>query len=253
MILQQLQKNKKLSRKEKAKTGGDFFRDELHKIHDTKDAGKAKWMVSLSEECRKYQKLLKKKLEEERLIEMDKHAPVLKYRNLDMVNNFSKEHAKKLVSLGGMLNLTSSHIQSLGDATPIGESPQKSAFQGKTRNCDLYQELQLKNQIQDSEMIKGFCKSGQSRPQSRKGSATDVNVMSRNRSRTMSNESHGPGKSRSMSECNSIGKGKSRLQSPTLSPRGKSPGSRGHRNKPQSTHSSGNSFGEVNFIFEGKA
>jgi hypothetical protein len=164
MILQQLQKNKKLSRKEKAKTGGDFFRDELHKIHDCKDEGKAKWMVSLSEECRKYQKLLKKKLEEERLIEMDKHAPVLKYRNLDMVNNFSKEHAKKLVSLQGMLNMTSSHIQGLGDATPIGKSPQKSAIQGKTRNRDLNEELQLKNQIQDSEMIEGFCKSGQSRP-----------------------------------------------------------------------------------------
>lgn len=142
MILQQLQKNKKLTRKERVKTGGDFFRDELHKIHACEDVGKARWMKSLSEECRKYQKLLKKKLEEERLIEMDKHAPVLKYRNLDMVNNFSKEHAKKLVSLGGMLNMASSHIQNLGDPTPIGKSPTKSQSKGKSRDCDLYKELE---------------------------------------------------------------------------------------------------------------
>jgi hypothetical protein len=77
--------------------------------------------------------------------------------------------------------------------------------------------------------------------------------MSRNPNRTIRNESHSPDKSRSILDCPSLGKAKSRLESPTVSPRGKSPGSRGHGYKRQSTHSSGVSIGEVNFIFERKA
>lgn len=41
MILQQLQKNKKTTKKERYERGGDYFRDELHKSFETTDPDKA--------------------------------------------------------------------------------------------------------------------------------------------------------------------------------------------------------------------
>lgn len=102
-------------------------------------------------------------------------------------------------------------------------------------------------------MIEGHCKSAEKsrRPHSRKGSAIDVFVVSPKSSKK--NKSLSPGKGRSMLESPSPGKGRRKIESPTVSQRGNSPGSRGPRMKRSSTHSSGISLGEVNFIFECKA
>lgn len=100
LILQMLQKNKKLTKRDKLKSGGDFFRDELHKLYETNDPEKKQFMHYLGDECKKYQQIKKKKLEQEKQIQMEKeNSKNAKYKHLDMVNEFGKENAKTLVSL----------------------------------------------------------------------------------------------------------------------------------------------------------
>ena len=71
LIIQLLQKNKKMTKKEKEKSGGDFFRNQLHKHYKVKDPEQKHFMEFLVEECKKYQKLDKKKTEKIRFFKQE--------------------------------------------------------------------------------------------------------------------------------------------------------------------------------------
>lgn len=65
LIVQELQKNKKLSKKQQKKDGGDFFRDRLHTIYKNDDVEKDEFLKVFVCECRKYQRIKKRKENEE--------------------------------------------------------------------------------------------------------------------------------------------------------------------------------------------
>lgn len=114
LILQLLQKNKRLTKKEKLKSGGDFFRDELHKLYETKDPEKKKFMAALSEECKKFQKIKKKNAEKMKLEKEEAEGTNLTSKHLDIVNNFARDHAKQLVSLENLINKTADSVFNKG-------------------------------------------------------------------------------------------------------------------------------------------
>lgn len=112
VLLNEIQKNKKVPKKEQKLNGGDFFRDSLHKIPEFENETKSKFMMLLGDQCRKAKKNLKRKLEFERLNEEFKNSSCeLNTLNLDLVNNFSKEHSKVLISLENLINKAPPKVQ----------------------------------------------------------------------------------------------------------------------------------------------
>ena len=109
LILQLLQKNKKLTKKEKLKTGGDFFRDELHKLYETKDPWKKKFMSALTDNCKKIKQAQNKKAKYDKLL-VEENCGGTKANHLDMVNSFGKDNAKQLVSLENLINKASARV-----------------------------------------------------------------------------------------------------------------------------------------------
>lgn len=113
VILNEIQKNKKLTKKQKALTGGDFFRDEQHKIAIFEDEDKYRFMKLLGEECRRCEKLKTKSAQFEKITkEIEFNPSNANAVNLDMVSSFSKDHSKVLVSLQNMINVAApGHIK----------------------------------------------------------------------------------------------------------------------------------------------
>ena len=109
LILELLQKNKKLTKKEKLKTGGDFFRDELHKLYETKDPWKKKFTNALMEQCKKIKQAQTKKAKYDKLL-VEEADGGTKANHLDMVNSFGKDNAKQLVSLENLINKSAIRI-----------------------------------------------------------------------------------------------------------------------------------------------
>jgi hypothetical protein len=100
MVLQQLQKNKKTTKKERYERGGDYFRNELHKMFQTTDPDKALFYAYLGEECKVHQKRARKAdLQKKMFEDASKGSGTVKYKQLDIVNSFGKDNAKTLVSL----------------------------------------------------------------------------------------------------------------------------------------------------------
>ena len=111
--MQELQKNKKLTKKQQMRKGGDFFRDRLHQIYMSNDPEKDKFISIIANECKKYQKLKKRKdneavrnsLWEKQRETMNKsgmiHADI---QRLDDIQHSAIEQAKSLVPLENLIN-----------------------------------------------------------------------------------------------------------------------------------------------------
>jgi Ca2+-binding EF-hand superfamily protein len=119
VIIGELQKNKKVSKRERSERGGDFFRDELHKCWRAKDETKSLFMNFLGGECKKYQKIKANKVLEDSLMqESYRVGGVGVTKHLELVTQFSKFNAKTLVSLEKIINIKPGAIPKLNKSEP---------------------------------------------------------------------------------------------------------------------------------------
>lgn len=108
--MQELQKNKKMSKKQQRKNGGDFFRDRLHQVFETDDPEKNAFLTILANECKKYLRLRKRKENEEeanRLVKSGSRASILIHadmKNLDGIQYQVTRQARSLVPVENMIN-----------------------------------------------------------------------------------------------------------------------------------------------------
>ena len=108
--MQELQKNKKLTKKQQRKNGGDFFRDRLHQVFETDDTEKNAFLTILANEAKKYLRLKKRRENEQetdRIVNSGQRGSMLIHtdiKNLDDIQYHATRQAKLLVPVENMIN-----------------------------------------------------------------------------------------------------------------------------------------------------
>jgi hypothetical protein len=126
VIIGELQKNKKVGKKERLERGGDFFRDELHKTWRAKDEIKNLFMNFLGQECKKYQTIkANKELEDMLVRESCRAGGVGVTKHLELVTQFAKVNAKTLVSLEKIINIKPGGMLKLAESEPSVKTQKK--------------------------------------------------------------------------------------------------------------------------------